>query len=126
MSDEPEPPKSWAFEPGHKITRTGVQNRKTRELIDFAKTVLDKHSHVVEEFLTSPNQRIRLDAWMFLFKYRWGLPVARVEVDMHAAARRLAEDAGVPLDVLLATAKQLVDEQEMAPLDTGDEPPPDA
>jgi hypothetical protein len=123
LSDEPN---GGRFQPGNKITRTGVPSRKTRDLIEFAKTVLDKHSHVVDEFLSSPNQRIRLDAWMFLFKYRYGLPVARVELDMNAAARRLAEDAGVPLDVLLATAKQLVDEQETARPEVGDEPPPDA
>ena len=82
---------------------------RTVELIKWSTDILDRHSHVVDEFLTSPDQRIRFDAWKFLFQYRWGLPTQRVEVDMMARARELAEQIGVDLHVLLATAAQFID-----------------
>ena len=77
-------------------------------LAKFATGILEKHASIVDEFLTSPDPRIRFDCWKFLFQYRWGMPTQRVEFDMMDAARQLAERAGVSVEVLLSTAEDIV------------------
>jgi hypothetical protein len=98
------------FVKGGKGKAKGTQNAMTLALKEFTSAVLQKHWHVVDEFMTSPDQRIRLDAFKFLFQYRWGMPTQRLELDLAQTARMIAERRGVPVEIVLAKVSKLYEE----------------
>jgi len=68
-----------------------------------------RHPDLVDEFLKSPDPRIRLDCWKVLVEYQFGKPVQPLVVDLDAEASKWAERSGLSPEQILTKAKALVD-----------------
>lgn len=97
--------------------------RKTREekriqslqMVEWATDISGKHPNLINDFLTSKDDRLRFEAWRVVTSYRFGLPTGRAEVDLNAAARILAASRGISQQALLARAARIVDAVTVAP-----------
>ena len=102
---------------GGVLVKRQKRARKTQEekriqalqVVDWATDISGKHPNLVNEFLTSRDERVRYEAWKTITAYRWGLPTGRVEVDLRAAARMLAASRGISEHALLERAAKIVD-----------------
>ena len=84
-------------------------------MVEWATDISGKHPNLINDFLTSKDDRLRFEAWRVVTSYRFGLPTGRAEVDLNAAARILAASRGISQQALLARAARIVDAVTVAP-----------
>jgi hypothetical protein len=111
VSEKPESPASGAIIKRPKRARKTAEEKRlgALQMIEWATDISGKHPNLINDFLTSKDDRLRFEAWRVVTSYRFGLPTGRVEVDLKAAARMLAASRGISEKALLDRAARIVD-----------------
>jgi hypothetical protein len=109
VSEKPESPASGAIAKRPKRKTREEKRIQSLQMVEWATDISGKHPNLINDFLTSKDDRLRFEAWRVVTQYRFGLPTGRAEVDLNAAARILAASRGVSQQALIARAARIVD-----------------
>lgn len=102
-------PGAAGFLPGNPGKPKGAKAKRTREGEAFARAWCDANAAaILNEITTNGDIDQKFRALQFFFDHAHGRPIQRVDVDLDAEARKLAERAGVSTEELLATAEAIV------------------
>ena len=115
VSEKPESPASGAIAKRPKRKTREEKRIQSLQMVEWATDISGKHPNLINDFLTSKDDRLRFEAWRVVTQYRFGLPTGRAEVDLNAAARILAASRGVSQQALIARAARIVDAATVVP-----------